>query len=71
MSKLIMLGIGLTDNLTIKKVWFEINETDLPDDHRTIELVANGLLKSVEANRGELLVKELIESTLPPEASNE
>jgi hypothetical protein len=58
--KYIQLGLHLTDDLGIKSVTIDHNETDLPSDSKLITLIAFALLKSIHLNKSDLELQDML-----------
>ena len=56
----IQLGINLNDQLGIKSVIVEHNDTGFADDSKLIEMVATALLKGLRMNKDSIQVQELL-----------
>lgn len=61
MSKQITLSFHLEgENLGLKSVTFDVNETDLPNDSELLKMLATTLLKSIIINKQDVLVQDLL-----------
>lgn len=58
--KYIQLGIHLTDELGIKSVTIDHNDTSLPSDSDLIKRVSMTVLKSLILNKEDVIVQDLI-----------
>lgn len=58
--KYIQFGIQLTDDLGIKAVVIEYNDTGLDNDSKLIETVAFTLLRSLNLNKESVAVQDLL-----------
>jgi len=58
--KYIQLGITLNDDLAIKSVIIQHNDTGLEDDYKLLKLVSIALLKSVILNEEDLELKDIL-----------
>lgn len=58
--KTIKLNISLSDDLCLKTVTIDENDTGLPDNHITLTRVAFAIIKAVNANKEHLAVHDLL-----------
>ena len=58
--KYIQLGIHLTEELGLKSVTIDHNETDLPSDSNLINLVAFALLRSINLNKESVDLQDVL-----------
>lgn len=59
--KYIQLGLHLTDDdLGLKKVTIDHNDTDLESNSKLLELVAFAIIKSLRLNKESLMVQDLL-----------
>lgn len=59
--KAIQLFISLSDDLGIQSITFSYNDTELPSDWKTLNAVANAILKAIKANKDRIIVDELLD----------
>lgn len=60
MSKYIQLGIHLNDELGIKAVTFDNNDTGLANDSELLKNVAFAIMKAVAINKESVKVQDLL-----------
>ena len=60
MTKFIQLTFGLTDDLGIKSIAYDINETELPSNGETLGMIAMGMIKALHLNKDSVLVQDLL-----------
>lgn len=58
--KWLQFSFNLTDDLAIKDVVIDWNDTGLPSDSKLIKMVAIALLKSIKLNEDTLAVQDLL-----------
>jgi hypothetical protein len=58
--KTITISIGLTDELGIKVVTIDQNDTHLPENSTLIKMVCVGILKSLKASEDSVAVQDLL-----------
>lgn len=58
--KHVKLTIHLSDELTIKQVTIDYNDTELPSDSGLIQKIAFTLLKSISANKDDMKIQDLL-----------
>ena len=58
--KRITITFGINDKNCIKEIFFDLNETDMPNDSKTLENLAITLLKNIQIDRGSLEVQDLL-----------
>lgn len=57
----VTLSIDISKEMTIKAVTIEYNDTGMKDDSELITRLAYTLLKSVDANKDELQLQDLLQ----------
>jgi len=60
MKHYIQLGVHLNEGLVIKAVTIDENTTDIPSDSKLIKRVAFNLLKSIQLNKEDLMLQDLL-----------
>lgn len=71
--KHIELDIVLTDDLGIKAVVFNRNDTELPNDSKLLSMIGVALIRSVHLNRESMEIQDTLRELnieLPKEGSN-
>ena len=58
--KHIQITVGLSDDLGIKSITFDYNDTNLPCDSKLIELLSFAMLKSCRINEESVKVQDLL-----------
>jgi hypothetical protein len=58
--KHITLTLKLTDNLGIKSIIIDDNETELPSDSNLIKICAIAMLESIAINKEDLQVQDIL-----------
>ena len=58
--KMIQITLNLTDELAIKSIFIDENDTGLPNDTTLLENVAIGLIKVINKNRKDLQIQDLL-----------
>jgi hypothetical protein len=58
--KYIQLGFFLTDELGIKSILIDQNNTGLPNDSKLLENIAFAILKASHINRDSLILQDLL-----------
>jgi hypothetical protein len=62
MSHYIQITVLLSERLSITCVQIDENTTDLENDSELIKMIAVGLLKSIHANKEDLMIQDLLNS---------
>ena len=57
--KHITLTFNIDDNMGLRSVTYDYNDTSLPNDSNMLEMIAVALLKSVRDNKDTLIVQDL------------
>ena len=58
--KNIQLSISLSDDLGIKAIVYDYNDTELPSNSETLGNIAIAILKSLHLNKDDLLIQDLL-----------
>lgn len=58
--KNIQLSISLSDDLGIKAIVYNYNDTELPSNSETLGNIAIAILKSLHLNKDDLLIQDLL-----------
>lgn len=58
--KNIQLSISLSDDLGIKAIVYNYNDTELPSTSETLGNIAIAILKSLHLNKDDLLIQDLL-----------
>lgn len=61
--KHIQITVGLTDDLGVKSITFDYNDTHLPCDSKLIELLSFAMLTSCRTNKESMGVQDLLNET--------
>jgi len=61
--KHIQITVGLTDDLVIKKITFDYNDTTFPSDSKLIESLSFAMLTSCRTNQESMGVQDLLNET--------
>ena len=59
-SKYIDLGFHFTEDLGLKAITFNHNDTHLPDDSKTLELIAIAMLKALHTNKQDMEIQDIL-----------
>lgn len=57
---IIQLMLNLTDDLRIKNIIYEYNDTNLPSNSETLGNIAVAILRSLKLNKDSLVVQDLL-----------
>jgi len=60
MSKIIQLTFVLTDDLGIKSIAYDVNDTELPSNGQTLGMIAMAMIKALHLNKDSVLVQDLL-----------
>ena len=60
--KNIQLSIRLSDDLGVKGITIDYNDTDLESDSELVKRICFTLLKSIELNKEDIMVQDLLNS---------
>jgi len=58
--KNIQISISLSDDLGIKAIVYNYNDTELPSNSETLGNIAIAILKSLHLNKDDLLIQDLL-----------
>lgn len=58
--KNIQLSISLSDDLGLKAIVYDYNDTELPSNSETLGNIAIAILKSLHLNKDDLLIQDLL-----------
>lgn len=59
-TKLISLSLHLTEDLGLRAITFNSNDTSLPNDTKTLERIAFAILQSIYSNRPDLELQDIL-----------
>ena len=58
--KMIILTFELTDDLGIKSIAYDYNDTELPSNSESLGKIAMAIIKSISLNKDSLIVQDLL-----------